>query len=214
MNDQRDIVSNIGPNLRPTSRLKYLAIVAAAQDQFLKLGFAAANMDAIAKNADVSKRTVYKHFDDKSALFAAVVKMLCNKIVPTSAKEIGTKDSDLRDSLTEFCKRFLSHLYSKEQTALLRLVISDAHRSPEIGRIMFQQISATEQVVNAYLQQQHDMGHIKLPCIDIAASQLLGLLKTDTQMRFLLGQKRRITRKEIQYIARCCVDVFLDGVAQ
>ena len=51
---------------------KTRAIVAAAIEQFDLCGFAGANMDRIAETAQVSKRTVYNHFESKEALFHAI----------------------------------------------------------------------------------------------------------------------------------------------
>jgi hypothetical protein len=60
--------------------------------------------------------------------------------------------------------------------------------------------------------RQQDRGLLRLPCPEMAASQFLGLLKTDLQMKLLFGQRKRITKSEIERTAECCVDVFLNGV--
>ncbi|MCY1239858.1 pyrimidine utilization regulatory protein R [compost metagenome] len=51
-------------------------IVAAASDLFLKHGFLGTNMDEIAATAEVSKQTVYSHFQSKEALFLEVVRSM------------------------------------------------------------------------------------------------------------------------------------------
>lgn len=43
------------------------------REVFARAGFSRASIDAIASSAGVSTRTIYKHFSDKAALFAAVV---------------------------------------------------------------------------------------------------------------------------------------------
>lgn len=48
-------------------------ILTAAYDQLYKEGFARVTMDAIARSAQVTKRTLYYHFDSKDALVAAVL---------------------------------------------------------------------------------------------------------------------------------------------
>src|SRR5260370_5634147 len=48
-------------------------ILAAAERAFLASGFGAVTMDAIAREAGVSKATVYAHFIGKEALFGAVI---------------------------------------------------------------------------------------------------------------------------------------------
>jgi TetR/AcrR family transcriptional repressor of mexJK operon len=206
------ITSKIGPDLRPSSRRKFRAIVEAARQQFLENGFAAASMDQIADTANVSKRTVYKHFEDKQALFAAVVQMLCGVIVTPPMDTFEAGNAEPREVLTKIGIHFLSRIYSKEQIQLFRLIVADAHRFPEVGRMMLDQVTAGERLVYSYMVRQQDRGLLRLPCPEMAASQFLGLLKTDLQMKLLFGQRKRITKSEIERTAECCVDVFLNGV--
>lgn len=56
--------------LRPE---KQAAIMAGGREVFARDGYARASIDAIATASGVSTRTIYKHFADKSALFAAVI---------------------------------------------------------------------------------------------------------------------------------------------
>ena len=49
------------------------AIVLAARKHFLRDGFAGASMDAIAKSAGVSVKTIYGHFANKDELFSKVM---------------------------------------------------------------------------------------------------------------------------------------------
>src|SRR5579875_3414141 len=52
---------------------KVESILAAAKRSFLARGFEAVSMDAIAREAGVSKATVYAHFSGKEELFGAVI---------------------------------------------------------------------------------------------------------------------------------------------
>jgi len=211
--ERAQIVSKIGPTLRPLSQRKFLSIVDSARKQFLENGFAKTNMDSIAESANVSKRTVYKHFEDKQALFAAVVQLLCGKVITPSLEVFEADNADTREVLTRLGIHFLSSIYSKDQIQLFRLVVSDAAHFPEVGNMMFEQVKAEEQIIYDYLESQQQKGLLRLPCPEMASSQFLGLLKTDVQMKLLFGRRKRITKSEIRQIAKCCVEVFLNGVA-
>ena len=52
---------------------KRAAILSAASQLFLELGFERATVDRIAQAAGVSKLTVYSHFADKEGLFVALI---------------------------------------------------------------------------------------------------------------------------------------------
>ena len=178
------------------------------------LGYRTANMDSIADAAGVSKRTVYKHFEDKQALFGAVVRTLCASVVPPPLEEFCSDKKDTREVLVALGIHILSNLYSKDQVALFRIVVADAQHFPELGKLMFDQVLITERMIREYLAHEQGRGNLKLPCPEIAASQFLGLLKTDMQLKLLFRQRKRVTQEEIRKIANCCVQIFLDGVSQ
>src|ERR1700677_3285321 len=52
-------------------------IVLAAREHFLRDGFAGASMDAIARSAGVSVKTIYSHFANKDELFSKVMIAAC-----------------------------------------------------------------------------------------------------------------------------------------
>ena len=65
--------------MEPVDRIEALpnskaeSILAAAKRTFLAAGFGAVSMDTIAREAGVSKATVYAHFAGKEELFGAVI---------------------------------------------------------------------------------------------------------------------------------------------
>ncbi|HJP03740.1 MAG: TetR/AcrR family transcriptional regulator [Gammaproteobacteria bacterium] len=207
------IASKLGTELRPSSRRKHQAIVDAARQVFLEQGFASTTMDAIAASADVSKRTVYKHFDDKHALFAAVVKMLCDKVVPPTLDELDIEASEPVTVLVRLANQILSNIYASEQIALLRVVVTESQTFPELGSLMYEQVENTESLIRDYLLTQQKKGVINLPDADLAARQFIGLIKTDLQLQLLFGRRKRVHKSEIEKIAQTSVELFLNGAA-
>ena len=123
---------------------KRSAIVDAALEAFLESGYAETSMDRIAAAADVSIKTVYRHFKNKDDLFSAVMQAACN---PSVSYEEKTLSSDppwflkpARAALTWAGAEYLKHILSKQQLALYRVVTRDANRFPELGRGYHQQV--------------------------------------------------------------------------
>lgn len=129
---------------------KRFAIVRAAQAAFLEGGYAKTPMDKIAKAADVGIKTLYRHFDNKDDLFSAVMQAACN---PEAFNELsgewdqGEESSERpwfskapRSALPAAGVEYLKHILSKEQLALYRVVIQDAHKFPELGRRYQEQV--------------------------------------------------------------------------
>ncbi len=123
---------------------KRSAIVEAASEAFLESGYAETSMDRIAEAADVSVKTVYRHFKNKDDLFSAVMQAACNRGGPEDLEDSDGKPSlpldrpwftkPARAALTLAGSEYLQHILSKEQLALYRVVMRDAHRFPDLGR--------------------------------------------------------------------------------
>jgi TetR/AcrR family transcriptional repressor of mexJK operon len=124
----------------PQSMRKRRAIVDAATAAFLRGGYLGTSMDEIAALADVSKTTVYNHFADKEALFSAVVRARVDEASDPVHDEIvalaGT--TDLERDLRELARRQLERVMQPHILALRRLVIAEAERFPELGRLFYE----------------------------------------------------------------------------
>jgi len=121
---------------------KRIAIVAAARRAFLDSGYAQTSMDAIAEFAQVSVKTIYRHFENKDELFSAVMQAVCRDNGVPSGEQNGASlalrypwfDDASVQGLTAGGKEYLEHVLSDEQLSLYRVVTRDAHRFPELGR--------------------------------------------------------------------------------
>jgi AcrR family transcriptional regulator len=118
------------------------AIVLAARENFVRDGFAGASMDAIAKSAGVSVKTIYGHFANKDELFSNVMIGACSDnlfaggtpSVETLQRQFAWFSKATKKGLFEAGKEYLGHLLSKDELALYRAVTRDAGRFPELGR--------------------------------------------------------------------------------
>jgi AcrR family transcriptional regulator len=55
------------------SKIKYKKLLDKAEELFLKFGYTSVSVDQIAKEAGISKMTIYKHFHSKEELFIKVL---------------------------------------------------------------------------------------------------------------------------------------------
>lgn len=115
-------------------------ILAGAQRIFLRDGFAAASTDAIAAEARVSKRTLYSYYPGKEELFADVLRRLTIENPQTqllaSVEEMEPEDlGELGEALVGLASRVVSTMMDSDYLALLRIIIADTHRFPQLGEI-------------------------------------------------------------------------------
>lgn len=150
------------------------AIIEAATTLFLDQGYAAATMDEIAEAAGVSKRTVYNNFPDKETLFRDVVlavTSLADEFIHEAARMLTDAD-DLAAKLTNLAVRLARTATGVGVVRLRRLIISEAHRFPDLAADYYRrapgQVIAALAAAFAELDQQ---GRLHAPDPVVAAEQ-------------------------------------------
>jgi TetR/AcrR family transcriptional repressor of mexJK operon len=120
---------------------KRSTILEAATTVFLRNGYVGTSMDEIAALAAVSKQTVYKHFADKERLFSAIVAATVQEASdPVYEEVLQLQDSgDVAADLRDLARRQLAKVMQPRLLQLRRLVIGEAARFPELGRVFYEQ---------------------------------------------------------------------------
>ncbi|PCI88216.1 MAG: TetR family transcriptional regulator [Hyphomicrobiales bacterium] len=114
-------------------------ILNAARTQFLDAGYDGSSMESIAKAANVSIMTLYRHAQTKDKLFAAIIASACQ---PSTAAEQAELEAILTLPLPEALLQSALHmqdtLTSAETIALMRVVISEVDRFPQLAELAYQ----------------------------------------------------------------------------
>src|SRR6202050_2837820 len=118
---------------------KRRAILDAATALFLREGYLATSMDQIAAAASVSKQTVYKQFADKQSLFREIVTGTVAEVSDPVAEQVASlrDDTDLAAGLRGLARALLAQVIQPKMMQLRRLVIGEAGRFPELGRLFY-----------------------------------------------------------------------------
>jgi AcrR family transcriptional regulator len=119
---------------------KRQAILDASAEVFLHKGYPGTSMDEIAARAAVSKQTVYAQFASKEALFISMVRGMTD--VAGDQIQRGMAElppgAALTDQLTIYAVRQLEVARTPRLMQLRRLVIAEAERFPELGRVLYE----------------------------------------------------------------------------
>jgi AcrR family transcriptional regulator len=115
------------PPARSTRREAYSdatrqALLKAARHLFTLRGYQATAIDAVAHRARVTKGALYHHFDDKLALFDAVVVALQEKMTASVDRDVAGE----RERWTRLKRGIAAFLDACGETSYRRLVIHEA----------------------------------------------------------------------------------------
>jgi TetR/AcrR family transcriptional repressor of mexJK operon len=195
----------------PTPPSKQEAILDAATRAFLARGYVGASMDAIAEAAPVSKPTLYSHFHNKQALFAAVIARRCETLL-CALSRAQTERLGVEACLTAMARSFVDFIYLEDNLNLHRLIIAEHHAFPELGELVYR--SGPQPVLSqlaAYLESLNEQGLLRLPDVDRAAHLFLGMLKGYEYLRCLLGIQQGLSEAEKTALVEAVVSLFIRG---
>lgn len=113
------------------------SILVIAREVFLREGYAAASMSAIAAKVGGSKGTLYNYFPSKEALFAAVVQHQCAQD-QAELWDMDLETDNVAETMTLLGRRVLRLMLSEEVLAIHRMVVAECTRFPEIGEALYE----------------------------------------------------------------------------
>jgi len=189
------------------------SILAAAKRSFLAAGFGAVSMDTIAREASVSKATVYAHFAGKEELFGAVIDRECERYFARfSAGELDPRD--VCASLTVLGRRFLELLLSPDGIALYRIILGEVTRFPRLGEVFWRAGPERQRIqIEAFLKSAVAAGTLALDDTRLAAEQFVSLVRGDVQLHYLLRLEADADRRGINVAVEGAVATFLQAFA-
>ena len=185
-------------------------ILRAAIDEFNEAGFEAARMDSISARAGVSKRTVYKYFDGKEALFRAIVDRLAAQM-SAGAQTPFDPARPLRQLLWTLAAVEGKLFVSADFMNLMRLVAREADRFPGMAAQLSARIDKRA-AFRRFFAEAARTGALSAKDPALAADQFLGLLKADAFWP-KLHAGGQIDEASMRAIINGAVDLILAGYA-
>lgn len=199
----------------PTVRqvAKRAQIAKAARKLFLELGYAGTSMDAVSAQAGVSKQTLYTYFPTKVDLLQAILtRELAGIQAGAGAMPTLTSVADLRAVLLRFAQRLTSSLLHPDALAMIRLVMGEAFRIPEVRETVRDAVPVRAlHGIAAIVAHADELGLVTAPDPDLAARMLLGPIMTYVAIDGFL-QTEVVTPPTAEKLERI-VDYFLAMVA-
>lgn len=185
----------------------------AATRLFLSGGFAETSMEAIARDAGVSKATLYAHYASREELFTAVVSAASERFsagIPSAMS--GAEDP--RHWLEDLARAVLDLLLAPDVVATGRIISAEARRFPELGKLFYENGPVR---LTAVLAEQFEAamaaGVLRRSAAQDVAKHFIGLIRGDLQLRAMLGDEAALSPAERDHAIETGINVFLAAYA-
>ena len=162
----------------------------------------------IARQAQVSRVTLYSYFTDKAALFEATVVREMDRLA--MVQRPLDPSTGLRDGLVAFGIGLMTFLTSPGPASYYNVLASELRRHPHLARRFYDQGPVmTLRNLAAILATAAERGHIIVSSPDRAAEQLVGLWQGLSNYRLALGLDLEALQADIESRVTDGVDLFL-----
>lgn len=194
---------------RPIDIQKDVNILCMAGELFVEQGFHATSMEQIAKQAGVSKITLYSRYKDKDELFKEVISNKC-KEKRASIEVESYANKPVKESLIEMGLGFIELITSDETIKMHRVIEAESVRYPKIAELFYEAgpvrfKAEIQQLFEAWQKQ----GKLKSADMAKAVEQFLSLIKGEIHMKMLLNIPCKLSKKQINEHVSSAVGVFV-----
>nr|WP_210304066.1 TetR/AcrR family transcriptional regulator [Rhizobium esperanzae] len=194
---------------RPTNEALGQTIVDAAAELFAELGFQATTLDKVAQRAKISKLSIYRHFENKEALFGAAFAARCQQLIPQALFE-GV-DGSAEDQLMAVGSSLLRTLLRPDVRSVEAMVMADTPNQKSLSKVHYEAGPAhIIAQVEVLLRQLHAKAALNVPDPLRSARLFAALFKgSDLLIIARFDEARAEDDNEIEAYCRSAVAMFI-----
>lgn len=174
------------------------AIISAASELFLTKGYGVTNMDEIAKKADVSKQTIYSHFQNKEVLLKEVVESICANS-PCILDDVESLPKNIKDAMFRVADDYMKSFLHPRSVCLMRLIQKESLNIPEIRKtFMSSCMDKAYRRLTAFFTSLSNTEKMHMSDPQLAAKMFMGSLSGPFSLRVMSGESIRFEDVEVQ----------------
>jgi AcrR family transcriptional regulator len=211
--EQQDLLESLrrGRPAAGQDPAKRKQIIEGARRVFIDMGFDAASMNDITREAGVSKGTIYVYFANKEELFEALIEEERCRIFNDLYEALERDGGNFRDSLIRYGIALATKITSEAVTRAQRTVIGICERIPELGARFYERgPKSGHEKLMGFLGRAVEQGQLAIDNIELAAYQLTDLCLSGYYRQRLFGYRSEApSPDEIRATVTSGVDVFL-----
>ena len=183
-------------------------MIEAAVLEFLARGLESGSMENIAKEAEVSKRTLYKYFPNKEAIFDAIIEKLLLAVcgfIPTPY----SKNESIETQLTKIIEYKAELMTSTEYMNISRLVLSEIMKGRRLEQKHLERFYVSELHFIKWIDAAKKDGKISSKqSSDLIANQFHSIIKGQLFYPVIFGFKE-LSKTDIKVAKKIALDFFI-----
>ncbi|MFZ0872853.1 MAG: TetR/AcrR family transcriptional regulator [Rhodanobacter sp.] len=152
------------------------AMLDAGIAELAEQGLAGASMESIATRAEVSKRTLYKHFPSKDAVFEAVLALMIERVDPLGKLHYD-KQRDFAEQLRELAEKEMQLICDPDFVRLSRVLMVECIRSEAQSQKLMVQLGEKEHGLFRWFSEAGDAGKLGKLDPHVSADLFVAMLK-------------------------------------
>ena len=117
-------------------------LVAAALEVFVERGYAGTKLADVARRAGVTKGTIYLYFENKEALFKAVVRQTIVPVIAQGEALARSFTGSARDLLEQLVREYWRLVGETALAGIPKLMMAEAATFPELTRFYYDEVVA------------------------------------------------------------------------
>jgi AcrR family transcriptional regulator len=196
---------------RPEERPRQ--ILEAAFRVFGTRGLHRATLDDVAREAGITKGTIYLYFPGKAALFIAMLKARVNAVMPeVPAPREGHRAPTTRSRLDRIGRQLYAFFRSPAYLAMYRTIVSEAVDFPEAAALLYREgILPANRRLAEVIRRGIAAGEFRPVDPLVTARAFAGMFQVFAVSQELLGGKRILPLSEAK-VVRTLTDIFFNGL--
>jgi len=115
-------------------------IVAAALDVFVERGFARTKLEDVARRAGVTKGTIYLYFENKEALFKALIRQTIVPVIAQGEELARSFTGSARDLFERLVREYWRLVGETSLVGIPKLMMAEANNFPELARFYYEEV--------------------------------------------------------------------------
>ena len=115
-------------------------ILAAALDVFTDRGFAATKLEDVARRAGVTKGTIYLYFENKEALFKALIRQTIVPVIAQGEELAKSFTGSARDLFERLVREYWRLVGETSLVGIPKLMMAEANNFPELARFYYEEV--------------------------------------------------------------------------